>query len=175
MAAAESGWWPGDAEGQPAPGSPRVAAGRYRPVPLGEGRGCGLVTDRGLEALSGHPRLQRLRLNRCDQITDSGLASLANVRTLVDLDLSWCTEITDVGLGHLRTLPALARVNLQGCDRATPAGRSALHDVRFASVTSPDNAIFVDSPTSTNVHRRVHESTSVDPVPRGVRRRRHGR
>ena len=85
------------------------------------------VTDAGLKALEGHPRLRLIRL-RAPQVTDAGLASLPRL-----LELRWLhlmeVPLTDAGLETFRSMPKLESLYLDG-DRATDDGLSALITAR---------------------------------------------
>ena len=87
-------------------------------LPLGTG-----VTDAGLKALEGHPKLKLVRL-RAAQVTDAGLASLAQMPALRWLHLME-VPVTDAGLEAFRSMPKLESLYLDG-DRATDDGLSAL-------------------------------------------------
>lgn len=76
-------------------------------------KGCGQITDRGLEFLREIPFLKSLNLTNCCQITDHGLELLTKM-SLKSLNLSFCHKITNEGLKHLQQMP-LQVLNLDSC------------------------------------------------------------
>ena len=91
-------------------------------LPLASG-----VTDAGLKALEGHPKLRLVRL-RAPRVTDAGLASLTQLPELRWLHLME-VPLTDAGLGVFRSMSQLESLYLDG-DHATDDGLSALIQVR---------------------------------------------
>lgn len=85
------------------------------------------VTNAGLKALEGHPKLRLIRL-RAPQVTDDGLASLPRLPGLRWLHLME-VPLTDAGLETFRSMPKLESLYLDG-DRATDDGLSALITAR---------------------------------------------
>lgn len=81
------------------------------------------VTDAGLKALEGHPRLKLVRL-RAAQVTDAGLASFSLIPELRWLHLME-VPVTDSGLEVFESMPKLQSLYLDG-DRATDDGLSSL-------------------------------------------------
>ncbi len=85
------------------------------------------VTDAGLKALEGHPKLRLVRL-RAPRVTDAGLASWPRLPELRWLHLME-VPLTDAGLETFRLMPKLESLYLDG-DRATDDGLSALITAR---------------------------------------------
>lgn len=81
------------------------------------------VTDKGLQALSQHPRLKLIRL-RAPQLSDAGLPPFATLPELRWLHLME-VPLTDAGLEVFRSMPRLESLYLDG-DRATDEGLSNL-------------------------------------------------
>ncbi len=81
------------------------------------------VTNAGLKALEGHPKLRLVRL-RAPLVTDAGLAVFAQMPELRWLHLME-VPVTDAGLGVFQALPKLESLYLDG-DQATDEGLSAL-------------------------------------------------
>ena len=81
------------------------------------------VTDAGLKALAGHPKLRLVRL-RAPLVTDAGLIAFTQLPELRWLHLIE-VPLTDAGLDVFRQLPKLESLYLDG-DRATDDGLSAL-------------------------------------------------
>lgn len=91
------------------------------------------VTDTGLAALEGLPRLEKLSLLDCRNIDGSGLGVLVGA-PLTDLSLSGCTGVNDAGLGALVGL-LLSRLNLEGCRLITNNGIRAIRDLPLARLS----------------------------------------
>lgn len=81
------------------------------------------VTDKGLQALSQHPKLKLIRL-RAPQLSDEGLSVLATLPELRWLHLME-VPLTDAGLEVFRSMDRLESLYLDG-DRATDEGLSNL-------------------------------------------------
>jgi WD40 repeat protein len=82
------------------------------------------VTDRGLEALRGHPQLASILLDR-PRITDAGLDTLPTLPQLARVGIE-CADLSDAGLAKLAALPRLTSVRLFQCPHITDAGVSQL-------------------------------------------------
>ncbi|MFO1004734.1 MAG: hypothetical protein U0929_02150 [Planctomycetaceae bacterium] len=81
------------------------------------------VTDKGIQALSQHPKLKLIRL-RAPQLSDAGLPTFATLPELRWLHLME-VPLTDRGLEVFRSMARLESLYLDG-DRATDEGLSNL-------------------------------------------------
>ncbi|KAK4510806.1 uncharacterized protein ATC70_005240 [Mucor velutinosus] len=82
-------------------------------------RGCDVITDNGIRALTGLKNLGYLDVNNC-KVTDKGLKSLENLHHLFHLNLSK-TKITDQGIASMvansKFRDQLEVLLLDGCTR----------------------------------------------------------
>ena len=79
------------------------------------------VTEDGLRAVAGLPRLRRLGLCGAN-VTDQGLGHLGAMRGLKELEVFKCPNVTDQGLRHLEALSQLESLDLRGCPKVTDQG-----------------------------------------------------
>jgi hypothetical protein len=86
------------------------------------------VTDLGLVPLARLSELEDLSLANQRALTDAGLAALAGLPRLNSINLSG-TRIGDAGLIHLRKCPSLRFLDLKNTD-VTDAGLISLRDLR---------------------------------------------
>ena len=78
---------------------------------------CSLLSDNGVQALSGCPGLNFLNLSGCHLITDEGLTTLSNwCNRLTQLDLGGCHFLTDEGVTALsENCARLTELHLTEC------------------------------------------------------------
>jgi len=80
----------------------------------------------GLLALSGLPRLRRLRVNSSERLTDEGLEAVSRSASIRDLAVIECQQISDAGVsGALARLTQLEALTLSSC-RVTHRALSTL-------------------------------------------------
>lgn len=91
-----------------------------------------VVTESGLERLSGLTGLRELLLSRCERVSDVGLSHVSGLTGLEHLELSssWLCRITDAGLLHVAGLRGLRRLRLTCSMGVTDAGLCQLTALR---------------------------------------------
>ncbi|GAB4818137.1 hypothetical protein N2152v2_005183 [Parachlorella kessleri] len=80
------------------------------------------VTDACLLALTGLPRLRRLRLEHCVDLTDAAMAALQGLTALTELSLAGCQQLTEFGTRWLEGLDGLQSLSLELCNRVAGLG-----------------------------------------------------
>ncbi len=115
-------------------------------------RGCGQITDAGLQHISRLQLLQALDLHSCDKITDAGLQHLVTLPELKRLNLDRCPKVTDAGLQHLTALHGLT-LHLHNCDKITNAGLAAFFAAQHgkAHQNAEDSSAAGASPSAPSV------------------------
>jgi hypothetical protein len=94
------------------------------------------LTDRGVEALAGLPRLERLNLYANTGVTDASVDALAGAASLKTLAI-WQTGMTDSGIARLRQRrPDLA---VQGAAAGALTGAAPAAESPAASRVTPGN------------------------------------
>jgi hypothetical protein len=84
-----------------------------------KGVGWGVLTDKGLRAVSSLASLTFLNLSWCRNVTDEGVRAVSSCTALQSLNLRWCTLVTDEGVRAVSSCTALKSLDLSGCDKLT--------------------------------------------------------
>jgi hypothetical protein len=87
---------------------------------------CKLVTDAGMRAVSRLPALTFLDFAGCQLVTDEGVRAVSGLPKLTSLNISFCKEVSDEGMLAVSSMPALISLELHCCDKVTDEGVRAV-------------------------------------------------
>jgi hypothetical protein len=70
-------------------------------------------------------------------LTDKGLQAVSSLPALTKLNISWCGLVTDVGMRAVSSLPALTKLNISGCEKVSDEGASSEQQLQRTQVAQP--------------------------------------